>query len=329
MEEQNKHSLTSIQSYKVQLVRGLSIIAVVAIHNTPGGLFQVWCRPFLNFAVGTFLFLSGMLSKADKWNPKKRIIKVVIPYAFWTLVYVLMNNINTISKLPLEYIKNFITGNSAAIMYYVFVYCEFTLLLPLIDKLAHSKYRFIGFLISPLEIIIMRLLPLVFHVTLNSHVLTIINISCIGWFIYYYLGYLIGNDLLKIKFSQKTLWIFLFVSVILQVLEGYEYLSLKESNCGTQLKLTAILTGVIFNLILYRFISSDRVLKIDWLYKLGNYSFGIYFSHLAIMTVLNHIPYYSKFVRFPVNVLVTLLISSFCVWLGKKILGRKSKYIAF
>lgn len=329
MRGQSNQKLASVQSYKVQLVRGLSIIAVVAIHNTPGGVFQVWCRPFLNFAVGTFLFLSGMLSSVDRWNPKKRTTKVVIPYAIWTLVYSLLNNIHAISKLPLEYMKNLITGNSAAIMYYVFVYCELTLLLPLIDKLARSKYRFVGFLISPLEIVIMRLLPLVVHVTLNPYVLIIRSISCVGWFIYYYLGYLIGNDLIKIEIHKKVLWAFWSVSIILQILEGYGYLSLHESNCGTQLKLTAILTGIIFNLILYRFISSDCLLQMNYLYALGNYSFGIYFSHMAIMTVLNHIPYYSKFVKFPVNVLVTLLISCLCVWIGKRILGKKSKYIAF
>ena len=312
MRKQSNRNLTSVQSYKVQLVRGLSIIAVVAIHN--------------NFAVGTFLFLSGMLSSVDQWNPKKRITKVVLPYAFWTLVYSSLKNIHMISKLPLEYMLSLITGNSAAVMYYIFVYCEFTLLLPLIDKLARSKYRFVGFLISPLEIIIMRLLPLVFHVTLNPYVWTIRHISCVGWFIYYYLGYLIGNNLLKIKAHKKTLW---FVSIILQILEGYGYLLLHEINCGTQLKLTAILTGVIFNLILYQFISSDCSLQMNYLYTLGNYSFGVYFSHLAIMAVLNYIPYYSKFVIFPFNVLVVLLISCLCVWIGKKILGKKSKYIAF
>jgi len=56
--------LTSEQSKKIQYLRGLAIIAVVFIHNTPTGLAQVFCRPFLNFSVGLFLFLSGMLSNS-------------------------------------------------------------------------------------------------------------------------------------------------------------------------------------------------------------------------------------------------------------------------
>lgn len=63
--------LSEIKSNKIQMLRGLAIIAVVFIHNTSNGLAQVWLRPFMNFAVGLFLFLSGMLSNAEKWNPKK------------------------------------------------------------------------------------------------------------------------------------------------------------------------------------------------------------------------------------------------------------------
>ena len=77
-------------SHKIQILRGLAIIAVVFIHNTPGGLSQVVIRPFLNFCVGLFLFLSGMMSDARRWNPGKRVAKVLIPYGVWTLIYVVL-----------------------------------------------------------------------------------------------------------------------------------------------------------------------------------------------------------------------------------------------
>ena len=56
----------------IQILRGIAIVAVVFIHNTPAGG-QIICRPFLNFAVGLFLFLSGMLTKTSTWNPKKEL----------------------------------------------------------------------------------------------------------------------------------------------------------------------------------------------------------------------------------------------------------------
>ena len=38
--------LSRIKSYNIQVLRGIAIIAVAFIHNTPEGIAQVWCRPF-------------------------------------------------------------------------------------------------------------------------------------------------------------------------------------------------------------------------------------------------------------------------------------------
>ena len=181
---------------KSRNTQGIAIIGVVFIHNTPGGLVQVFCKPFLNFSVGLFLFLSGMLSNVEKWNPNSRIVKVVIPYIIWTFLYVVLYFYKTPSEIPTLYVKSLLTGNVAAMMYYIFVYCELTLLIPLIDKLAKSKYRLCGFLISPLEIIIMRLLPILTGYRMNPFISGIMGVSCLGWFTYYYLGYMLGNKLI-------------------------------------------------------------------------------------------------------------------------------------
>ncbi|MBE6415576.1 MAG: acyltransferase [Akkermansiaceae bacterium] len=52
----------------IQLLRALAIIAVVFIHTCPHGMEQVIFRPFINFAVPLFLFLSGYLT-----TPKARV----------------------------------------------------------------------------------------------------------------------------------------------------------------------------------------------------------------------------------------------------------------
>ncbi len=84
------YSIDDNKSLKIQALRGLAIIAVVFIDTTPDGIAEVACRPFLNFAVAIFLFLSGMLSDAEKWTPLKRLGKILIPYAIWTFVYTLI-----------------------------------------------------------------------------------------------------------------------------------------------------------------------------------------------------------------------------------------------
>lgn len=323
MEEQTK-----TRNYAIQMLRGLAIVAVVFIHNTPSGMSQVFCRPFLNFSVGLFLFMSGMLSNAKKWNPKKRIVKVIVPYIIWTLVYVTFAEYEHPENIPILYIKNLITGKSAAMMYYVFVYCELTLLIPIIDKIARSKFRYWAFAISPAEIILMRLLPLVLRVELNNYVKMIMSISCLSWFSYYYLGYLLGNSIVKLKCSTQRLVFWWIVAIVLQIAEGYFYYLMGESNCGTQLKLSAILAGNLFCVVAFNFIRQERIVHINVLYHLGNASFGIYFSHIAVMRVLGKIPYYTEYVIYPLNAIIAISVSYMCAMIGKKILGRYGKYLA-
>ena len=319
--------LTKTQSTHIQLLRGLAIAAVVLIHNTPSGMAQVAIRPFLNFSVGMFLFLSGMLSCKDTWNPKKRIIKVLIPYGVWTLIYVCAYNTQSISSIPVRYIKSLIVADGAAIMYYIFVYCQFTILIPIIDRLAKSKYKYVGFVIAPVEILVMRSLPLIMGYQYNAYLQIVVNVSCLGWFTYFYLGYLLANGHLTVKCRNTTLTICLALSILLQIGESYWYYSLGTANCGSQMKITAVLTGVFCVLLAYRFICSAKAYTCKILLMLGDYAFGIYFSHLLIMFVLRFIPYYEKYVIYPVNAAVAIAISlSLCV-LMKKALKKHSWFM--
>lgn len=76
----------------LQALRGLAIASVVMIHCLPLEAWVVGVRPFLNFAVALFIFLSGYLTTKRKVADihsfyRKRIGKIVIPYSLWTLFY--------------------------------------------------------------------------------------------------------------------------------------------------------------------------------------------------------------------------------------------------
>ena len=75
----------------LQALRGLAISAVVLIHCLPQCAASVAIRPFLNFSVALFLFLSGVLTDERKFNAggglRRRISKVAGPYAFWSVIY--------------------------------------------------------------------------------------------------------------------------------------------------------------------------------------------------------------------------------------------------
>ena len=53
------------ESKNIQLLRALGIIAVVGIHTCGGGTRGVVIRPFINYAVSIFIFLSGFLTTDD------------------------------------------------------------------------------------------------------------------------------------------------------------------------------------------------------------------------------------------------------------------------
>ena len=61
---------------------------------------------------------------------------------------------------------------------------------------------------------------------------------------------------------------------------------------------------------------------------LGDNSFGIYFSHIAVMSVIRLIPVYDRCVPYPFNAIITLVLTTICVLLGKRILGEYSRFLA-
>ncbi|MBQ5748105.1 MAG: acyltransferase [Bacteroidales bacterium] len=321
--------LSAEQSRKVQTFKGLAILAVVVVHNMPMGLPHVFLRPFMNFCVGLFLFFSGMLSTASRWKPWKRLIKVLIPYILWSLIYTVLQNIHSPGSIPMAFVKSTLLGNSAVIMYYIFLYCELTLLVPLIDRLARSRFRYWGFAVAPLEILLMRTVPMLAGRPFGGYLELIMGISCLGWFSYYYLGYMLGNDLIRVKPSPGKITGLWLLSIPLQMAEGYYYYIQGYENCGTQLKLSALLTGVLFAVMVYNYLRSGRERRVKVLEFLGDHSFGIYFSHLAVRQFLLMVPGYVGHVSWPVAGIVNIAATALLVLAARKILGKYSRYLAF
>lgn len=273
------------------------------IHMTPSGMYQVFCRPFINYAVATFLFLSGFLTKIDNDNwisfYKKRIKRVLIPYLIWTVLYTLSSK--NIGKLP----NNLITAKAAAPLYYIFVYIQFVLLTPLMGKLAKSKYCHLGWLIAPVSVIVFKYYWLLTGTQLNSYINLIWVDSCLGWFTFYYLGLLLGNGIIKKEYSLKVLMIFYLVSILIQMAEGYGWLLLGEVNCGSQVKLSSYLTSTLFLLMIYSILQKGCEYRNSLLRVIGDYSFGIYLCHIMVLKyviILNIVPY-------PLNAVIIVLLS--------------------
>lgn len=116
-------SKISSKSSDIQILRAIAIIAVVMIHTYPtSDMCQIFIRPFINFCVALFIFLSGYLTKLENSDWKsfciKRINRVFIPYAIWTAIYGIV--MGSVVNVP----RNIITTGAAAPFYYIFVYIQ-------------------------------------------------------------------------------------------------------------------------------------------------------------------------------------------------------------
>lgn len=315
---------------KIQILRAFAIIAVVLIHTCPPAEWQVICRPFINFSVATFLFLSGYLTKLENkdWTAfyKKRIIRVLIPYVIWSILYCISHKVWTPKGIAI----NLLTAKAAGTLYYIFVYIQFVLLTPFLSKLIKSRYRWIGWLIAPITVLFFKYYWLLTGSEAPSLMKLFWSDACLGWFIYYYLGLVLGNNIFKFKLNFRTLFCFYAIAIILNMIEGYWWLQMGEANCGTQIKLSSFLTSTVFLLIAYTYIRSDKYdINNNFIRKIGDYSFGIYLSHIMFMQILSYVPGY-KSIPYIVNSTIVILISFIFVYYGTKILGPKiSRWLGF
>ena len=264
----------------IQIIRALCIIAVVLIHTFPSGLPQLFIRPFINFAVGSFIFLSGYLTKEDTWNKGKmwkRIRRVLFSYIIWTSVYSMPN--------PHRFLINLVTASSAPQMYYVLVYIQLVLLTTLCLKMLKRRNGALLMIISPLSFLV-KYIQTFGGISLPGFINTIYGISFLPWIWYYIFG-MIMQKLGDKKLRVRPVIMMLAISICLQMLEGFAWYKAGDSNCGTQMKITSLITTSLACLIWREMIICNHNPKLrgknryQFLVTIGNYSFGIYLSHIV------------------------------------------------
>lgn len=319
--------MEKLKNNKIQILRAIAIISVILIHLCPNMKFEIYFRPFINFGVAIFIFLSGFLTKIenDNWISfyKKRITRVIIPYVIWTLIYSLINNAFSVRNI----LKNLITTKSASILYYIFVYIQFTLLTPLIGKLAKSKFNWIGWLITPFSLIIFVYFPLIKNIQLNYKISLLWSVCCLGWFTFYYLGLLLGNNIIDKKFNVIFLSIILILSIFLQIFEARIWFRNGNYSCGSQLKITTIITNTIITLLSYLFITMKKDFNNKFLTLIGDLSFGMFFFHILPLKFLETNNYLFT-LPYIINFIIIFTVTFLFVLVTQKICGKKiSKYL--
>jgi peptidoglycan/LPS O-acetylase OafA/YrhL len=235
----------------------------------------------------------------------------------------------------------FVTFRTCGIYYYFAVYIQLTLLTPLIARLVRSDYWKAGFLITPITyipmygLVIMKM-PLKFPKN---------AICCLVWCSFFYIGLCIRNGRISLKAKSTMKWIIIFILVsIAQAIEGSAWFRFGDFDMATtQFKYTALIGTSISIVLLLLYIMygkkmfqgvsipllcDTRVTQVllRWLKRIGDYSFGIYLSHMLIMTILSKTLYAHIPKIFIVDVLFLLIIEIIGIGICKRLFGRWPRF---
>lgn len=317
------------QKEKIQVVRAVAIFMVIVTHTVLFNPYEIYVRPFVNPAVGMFIFLSGMLTKEKIQGReilsfyKRRLLRVFIPYTLWSVVYVVFQG--SYSTAVIDYL----TGNCCSTFYYIIVYMQLVIVAPLIGKLIRSKLWWIGFIITPVAIVIEYILA---YLRINVTYPYNIN-NFFVWFIFFYLGMLIRiryeNNKSVSSTKRNVICIILIpICVALELLEGHLWLSLgRDDFANTQVKLSAMCTGIVVCILVSSFILSKSEKKPFKLFVLvGDTSFGIYLIHQLLIGIWGR--FFPNLMIasdywFIIEALIILIIGFIIVYILQKILGEK------
>lgn len=325
---------SSESSKKIQILRAMAIIAVVAIHTCADGTAGVIIRPFLNFAVALFLGISGYLTKTDipGYKVRKRLLRVFIPYTIWSLIFTAVRQ--TWSDFP----ENFLTGYSCGVFYFVVVYMELTILAPLIGKLIRSRYHAAGFLITPLAIFIQYIFEFRDHEIPKPYNEVFFPV----WFIFFYVGMMIRydtdsgkNDIFtngekRYGLAKKMLTLLPF-SLLIQIGEGLLWMNAGYDRMQyTQIKLGTMATSLIIIMLAICWVKSGRKIPFaskfsNFLVYVGDISFGIYFTHIMFRDFLEKalVKLIDIDFFFPMETILILVMDIVAIYLIRKLCSQK------
>lgn len=180
-----------------QMIRGICILAVIMIHCPQGtnGLDQtIWLgiRQVINFPVALFIFMAGYFvnpSKIDRnWLKIRGGGRLLLPFLIWSLIYSAKNAIFGSSSLK-SLLFTFVTGKSAAPLYYILVLLQLTLLTP---YLIRSRKNWM-YLITPIFLICLY----IYNITTGNMPIFYETLFP-AWFIFY----MLGMDVRERKFKR-------------------------------------------------------------------------------------------------------------------------------
>lgn len=295
-------STKSFQNNNIELLRTLAVIMVVAIHvcsfnlrESTYGSSAWWTSniidAFSRAAVPLFVMISGYLLL----DPSKRIISVKdffqrrvkrigIPLAFWSMVYILIVIVFSLaSDRPIRYIeiiKSIYTGAPFYHMWYLYMLVGLYLITPLFQSFI-INYSFRTIFTYTIAFILLASINCIEQkdVLDSSSFFIFRALPYIG---YYLLGYCIS----KITISKKYILPLLIASLLATILGNY--FAGSAANYDTYFFRYLSVNVIVYTLCIFTLIMTFKPLPNQLFISISKYSFGIYLIHPLIIKPIEH-----------------------------------------
>ena len=323
----------------------LSIFVVVAmhmngsVHSLPlnrSWTFSLLVNTLCYFAVPIFVMISGatLMNYRQKYDTKtffkKRLMKVLVPFLFWSilmLIWRIKTNQISLNIELINLINVILTNKEEPIYYFMFEIIGVYLTMPLISQLTDKKYRKTLWYVVIIYFILKGVL---------SNISTIIGISYnqainiqIGTYVVYaILGYLLSTEE-NIKSRTKIIiYALAMIGLIFRFLLTY-IISMKNGKIFNEFWEYSAWYAILHSIAVFIFVKDLKLNKkiednqklCNIISTIANCSFGIYLIHIFVkyyFARIMNIPS-SSIIHKTIGIIIVYLISLIIVYIMKKV----------
>lgn len=279
------------------------------------------------FCVPIFFMLSGALLLSKDYELeyfiKKRFLRIIPPFIFWSLVYIIYDIIkggkdfNSIIEVVTFFLRKIFHGSQYH-LWFIYTIMGLYLFVPILRKwIKNATQKEILYFLIIWIITILYGIP---HLKGYLPKIYLVNFSG-------YLGYMVlGYYLSQLKQQKNFLSILLIVLGVCITIIGTYCFTIKSSSFNSYfygyLTPNVLIVSIgVFLLFKELKIKSKRINTV--LGYISSYSFGIYLSHVLILKLLTEIGFNWSFtnavISIPLVTMVTIALSTLIIHFGKKI----------
>jgi len=323
------------RSSYISALRIIAIFLIILIHSSSGYLnsndfdsfdwdYANWINSFSRFAVPLFVIISGaLLLQRDEDTGtfyKKRLSKIIPPFVFWTIVYLIYYFIRYIDfeYVGFPQVINImlirLKSGSNAHLWYLYMLIGLYLAIPFLRKMIRNCSK------REIEIFLCLWFASLFFSNkwFNAYLPNFDLTFFTGYMGYLVLGYYFYNHPLpQLRWSSLPF----FIGCCLITGWGTYYLSLEKGEFDPTLynylsPNIALSAGLLF--VFIQCLKLPERLNAFWEF-IDIHSFGIYLSHILFLNYIHPLLPLSTLWKIPVAAILTLLSSALLTYCLRKI----------